>query len=231
MKRLKVAFIVAIWGFNISMFSVLGIRYVRLEWKRAQNLAKGPIAEFTYFIDLTESNPANRVFSVSNGSIRATIPMEDEMTESWDDSNDERRRILDNCPAKLRGHFTNLFLTPVRKGLREPQQIVDRITYDLERKLTRWGSDENNEEYLTIIASYGVEALDFASWALWYHSLSPEQVAARKQKRQDDFRREWMSSQPATDKQISYLRRLGYDGEVISKQEASELITNFTKGR
>ena len=156
--------------------------------------------------------------------------MEAEMTESWDDSNDERRRILEDCPVKLRGYFTNLFLSPVRRGLREPQQIVSSIVQELEGKLNRWGPDENKREYLAIIQSYRIEALDFADWAVWYHSLSPEEIAARKQKLHDDFRREWMSSQPATDKQISYLRVLGYDGDVTSKQEASELITKFMKG-
>ena len=79
-------------------------------------------------------------------------------------------------------------------------------------------------EYLTLLEYHPLDAIDFARWAVWYESLSDEERTARKAERGELYRRQWMDTQPATSKQVSYLRHLGWAGKVKSKLHASELI-------
>lgn len=46
-------------------------------------------------------------------------------------------------------------------------------------------------------------------------------------KHKNKYINEWLEGQPATDKQIEYLKILGYKGEVKNKLHASELINKY----
>jgi hypothetical protein len=52
----------------------------------------------------------------------------------------------------------------------------------------------------------------------------------RKSLRGARYREEWMATQPPTERQLAYLRRLGWTGPVVSKAEASQLIDERLKG-
>jgi len=75
------------------------------------------------------------------------------------------------------------------------------------------------------IESYRREALDFASYVLDKVNL-PLEVQQRIKKLQGEkHRREYMEKDPPTEKQIKFLRELGYEGTVQNKLEASEMIS------
>lgn len=140
------------------------------------------------------------------------------------------RDFLNHFEPRQRGHIANLFLHPVRRGMTEPHRIVSAVRQEVLTKLLRyrrWGNlkgIERNTHIVNTIDGYFDGALDYASWAVWWESLSePEKRRIRAEK--------WMAKQPATDKQLKYLRALGYHGEIESKLDASELIDKLLKGR
>ena len=146
------------------------------------------------------------------------------------DFGDDRRRLLEHFEPRRRGHLTNLFLCPVRQGIGNVEQIVDSVRAELRQQIARnrryhnFSTVQSKQEYLTLLESHSEEAMDFARWAIWYEGLSDEERIARKAERGEFYRRQWMDTQPATEKQVSYLRHMGWTGEVKSKLEASELI-------
>ena len=119
--------------------------------------------------------------------------------------------------------MANLFLYPVRQGISNVEQIVDSVRAELQQQITRsrryhnFSTVQRKAEYLTLLESYPEDAMDFARWAVWSESLSEEEKTARKAEQGKLYRRQWMDTQPATDKQVSYLRHLGWTGEVRSK--------------
>ena len=151
------------------------------------------------------------------------------------DFGDDRRRLLEHFEPRRRGTVANLFLYPVRQGISNVEQIVDSVRAELQQQITRsrryhnFSTVQRKAEYLTLLESYPEDAMDFARWAVWYESLSEEEKTARKAEQGKLYRRQWMDTQPATDKQVSYLRHLGWTGEVRSKLYASELIDCILK--
>lgn len=148
---------------------------------------------------------------------------------------DDRRRLLEFFAPRRRGHLTNLFLSPVRQGISNVEQIVERVRTELQQQIARnrryhnFETVKRKQEYLTLLESHPLDAIDFARWAVWYESLSDEERTARKAERGELYRRQWMDTQPATSKQVSYLRHLGFPGEVKSKLQASGLIDRLLK--
>jgi hypothetical protein len=97
----------------------------------------------------------------------------------------------------------------------------------------RWCRDqpERREKILSVIRTLEQpEARECARWYTHYERLSPEAKARLKEQRAEEGRRAWMSTQPPTDKQLAYLRSLGYAGEVPDRLRASELIDRLVKG-
>ena len=146
------------------------------------------------------------------------------------DFGDDRRRLLERFEPRRRGHLMNLFLSPVRQGISNVEQIVDSVRAELQQQIARnrryqnFSTVQRKQGYLTLLESHPEDAIDFARWAIWYESLPDEEKTARKAERGEFYRRQWMDTQPATEKQVSYLRHLGWTGEVKSKLQASELI-------
>jgi len=138
------------------------------------------------------------------------------------------RRFLAHFEPRQRGNIANLFLDPVRRGETEPHRIVSAVRYDLLKQVIRWKRWRNhdgiarNEQIVDLIDAHFDEAVDYARWAIWWESLSdPEKRRIRAER--------WMSTQLATDKQVKYLRALGYTGEIESKLQASEWIDKLLK--
>ncbi|MCZ6680295.1 MAG: hypothetical protein O7E52_23950, partial [Candidatus Poribacteria bacterium] len=146
------------------------------------------------------------------------------------DFDDDQRRLLSRFEPRRRGHLANLFLSPVRQVISSVEQVVDSVRAELQQAIARnrryrnFSTVQRKQEYLTLLESHPEEAIDFALWAVWYENLSDEERTARKAEQGKLYRRQWMDTQPATDKQVSYLRHLGWTGEVKSKLHASELI-------
>jgi len=62
-------------------------------------------------------------------------------------------------------------------------------------------------------------------------SLSPEERKRLKDQASAVYRREALEKRPPTPKQIDWIHKLGYQGEICSHQHATDLIDTLTKGR
>jgi len=130
----------------------------------------------------------------------------------------------------------------VRRGETEPHRVVSAVRHDLLAtrqksrhgasisalsavRWKRWGNHDGiarNERIVSPFDTYFDEAVDSARWAIQWDRLSDPEKQRVKAER-------WMAEQPPTEKQVKYLRSLGYDGEVESKLHASELIDRLLK--
>ena len=59
----------------------------------------------------------------------------------------------------------------------------------------------------------------------WFEWVKVDKTSKSSEK----YKNEWLENQPATDKQIEYLKALGHKGEVKNKLHASELISRYKK--
>jgi hypothetical protein len=136
-----------------------------------------------------------------------------------------------------RSHATNLFLAQARAGVTMPQAIILRVTADLQARIAaarRYGQhdqEQRDQLILDAIYSHVDEARDMAAWAVEWETTPREQREQVKAQRGEQYRHAYMASQPATEKQIGYLRKLGYAGAVNSKAHASELIDGLLSQR
>ena len=125
------------------------------------------------------------------------------------------RRFLERFEPRQRCNVANTFLSKVRGGTTEPQTIVACVCRELRRKMISarcYGNEriiERNREYLEIIDSYPDEVLDYALWAVEWEKLTDAEKQSIKRGRGEQYRREYMSQQPASEKQINYLHYLG----------------------
>jgi hypothetical protein len=131
------------------------------------------------------------------------------------------RRFLEHFEPRQRGHIANLCLCQVRRGLTDANRVVLAVLRQLleqTARCRRWGNMSTvtrNQQIVDAIQAYPDEAVDYASWAVWWESLSTQEKHRIKASK-------WMAQQPATDKQTKSLRALGYHGEIESKLHASE---------
>jgi hypothetical protein len=141
------------------------------------------------------------------------------------------RPLFEHLPDRQHGPAFNLFLRPVREGLTtDPAEIVNHVVARLRQDLQRrgWGDMASylmdRRKVLLAILAHPTEALALAQEAVAYHQLPPHVVAERKAARDAEGRRRYMASQPPTDKQVWYLRKLGVDTIPENRLHASELI-------
>lgn len=139
------------------------------------------------------------------------------------------RRFQAHFEPRQRGHIANAFLSPVRNGETEPHRVVSAVRHDLLAqavKWKRWGNypegRKRNEQIVSLIDAYFDEAVDLARYYLWWEGLSEPEKRHMKAER-------WMAQQLPTEKQVKYLRSLGYTGQIESKLQASELIDKLLK--
>ena len=143
-----------------------------------------------------------------------------------------RDAFLAHFPTTHRSFITNAFLFAVRRGMRTPSTILASVEDELNKCIT-WGLDHNGRyaEALTVIAAHRGGAFAFAEWALSWKALTPAEKERYRGDKSEQYRQAWMEQQPATEKQIAYVRALGYRGEVTSKAHASEVIERLKSGR
>lgn len=135
----------------------------------------------------------------------------------------DRDRFLSHFPPERRGYAGNLLLFPVRRGCTDPHQVVG---YALESAHHRpW-----NEACLRLLELQEEDPealLAGARWALWWEGLPlAERLRLRAHRAEA-----WRESAPPTERQVRYLRTLGYRGEVGSRAEASRLIDRLKGAR
>ncbi len=149
---------------------------------------------------------------------------------------DQRRRLLGLFPTSARSLVANIFLDKVRGGITEPCAIVDAVQRDATRRLAWAVSDDRYNPTAALLCSAidndPDEAIDFARWCIEWERLPNDQRQQLKEERGADHRRRWMEQQPATERQVAYVRALGWTGtEPASKAEASRLIDELrTRG-
>lgn len=144
------------------------------------------------------------------------------------------RAFLLHFPERERSAVANLFLLQVRRGASDPAEVVARATTEARGRLQRavqyndalWYAKV--QEILDALQDYPEEAADLARWAIEWESLPHDERERRKAERGQQYKRQWMAHQPATEKQMAYLHRLGYRGPVASRQQASELIDRLS---
>lgn len=141
------------------------------------------------------------------------------------------RAFLALFPAPRRSFIANQFLAVVRAGETDPAVIVSVITAEMRSRCARYFG-ESGDRYRELLLALGEnpqEAREEAEHALWWESLTPDQQRHEKAKRARESFDVWGEAQPATDKQIDLLRRLGHTEEVPSKAAASRIIDNLLK--
>ena len=145
---------------------------------------------------------------------------------------DPRRQLLAHYPEHQRSAIANLFLFAVRRGAGDPEAVLAAVLAELRGRLGTWGrEDQAVRAQLATLMQHRADALDFAGWTIDWESLPREERERQKGERGDRHRRQWTDNQPPTEKQVGYLRSLGYTGEVRSKTHASQLIGELKRAR
>lgn len=147
------------------------------------------------------------------------------------------RDLLNRFLQARRSYVANTFLFAVRRGARTPDAVMASVKQELrtcQERAQYWHDADGEARYTEVAATineYPEEARAFAIWALEWEQLSRAEKARQRDQDGDAYRQAWMRQQPATDKQRAYLAALGYEGEITSKQQASELIDRLATAR
>ena len=149
---------------------------------------------------------------------------------------DTRRAILDHLPQKERGAFTTTALRLVGRGITDPGAIVAGMAEEYGRRGAQVAPRDEAaagraDRAGAVLRDHRDQALAFAEWAVSWAGLSDKERAARKAARGEQYRAKWLRQQPVTAKQLDFLHSLGWDGAVVSRGHASELIDALTRPR
>lgn len=151
---------------------------------------------------------------------------------------DDGRELLQHFPNNRRAYVANAFLYAVRAGARTPLQVLIAVNHTLEEtraRALRWSQTSDtaarSDDLYGVLHEHHDEAMAFARWALAWEALPQAERDRIKAEKGAVYRQAYMEQQPATDKQVAYLRALGYQGEVTSKAHASELIDQLQRDR
>ncbi len=144
------------------------------------------------------------------------------------------KKFLDYFGRYERSEIKGRFLRAVREGASTCAEVVESVTevcscQQESAKRRRNGSDSEKLERLAeALIAHPDDALALAENALWSESLPPDERRRQKEERSVPYRLAYMAGEPPTDKQIAYLRSLGYVGKVASKLDAKHLIQEIT---
>ena len=131
--------------------------------------------------------------------------------------------ILNALPEKRQRAFAQPFYTAARQGAKRPRDVVSAVLATAVEMVAA-GDRDRGAEILRVIGSAPVEALDFGKYVLEHEALPAGQKTHERARQKGDYTKEGMVG-PPTEKQLSYLRVLGYKGPApTTKREASELI-------
>jgi acyl-CoA reductase-like NAD-dependent aldehyde dehydrogenase len=151
-------------------------------------------------------------------------------------STEDGRALLERFPGPRRSYVANTFLYAVRSGARTPGKVLADVEHELSetaKRSRRWNftdTIERTESIYAILNEYHDEALAFAAWAIRWEALPPAERERQKQAKGAPHRQKYLEEQPATERQINYVRSLGYHGPVTSKAHASSLIEQLKRG-
>ena len=149
---------------------------------------------------------------------------------------DHGRALLERFPKARRSYVANTFLYAVRAGARTPLQVLAAVNETLREthaRSLRWNMVDTvgrTLEVLTVLHYCHDEAMAFAQWCLSWEQLTPAEKERQRAVKGAAHRQTYMEQQPASDKQVAYIRALGFAGEVTSKAHASELIDRLRRG-
>lgn len=144
------------------------------------------------------------------------------MLSSWDYDG----QFLSRFPQPAHNVITQLFLRAIRGGQTMPLSIIANVKDRAEESLQYggWESFEPSDIRVFLKSLDDVEAQDFAAFLLEREALSPEEKTRLKSAKQSQHAVAYMADQPPTEKQISYLKKLGCAEVPTSKAHASQLI-------
>lgn len=156
------------------------------------------------------------------------------------------RALLDRFAQPQRGTVANVFLNQVRANphliaaTAVPSARASTVLILVDEELrgryrrARAGGQYDElakvGEWIALINRHPAEALAYAQWCLDYEALPREERERCKRDRGEQYRTAHMDRHAPTDKQVEYLRRMGYDGPIDSKAFASSLIDCYTRG-
>jgi hypothetical protein len=149
---------------------------------------------------------------------------------------EDGKEFLRHFPNARRSYVSNTVLYAVRAGARTPAEVLAAVEHELSetaKRSRRWGFTDTIERTESIYATlneFHDEALAFCAWAIRWEALPPAERERQKAAKGAPHRQAYMEQQPATDKQIAYIRSLGYQGVVTSKAHASTLIEQLKRG-
>jgi hypothetical protein len=144
-----------------------------------------------------------------------------------------KQAFLGLFPDSMKAHISNIFLGAVRQGAENPDRVlVDVMTSSLARLKTAERFNDSRDEVkfrllLRVMDTHQDKARGFARYCTDWEALPPTQKGIVKAARAQEYRAQYLDSQPATEKQIKYLRNLGWSGDITSKQQASGLIEKY----
>lgn len=118
--------------------------------------------------------------------------------------------------------MANLFCYAVRSGCITPTSIIDHV---------KQNANGRYAEVPEIIEQNLESATDFALYVLKWESLTFAEKRAVKEKKGAAYRNAYLSKQPPTEKQLRFLKSLGYKGPIESKLDAMRMIDQLLKRR
>jgi hypothetical protein len=148
----------------------------------------------------------------------------------------DRRAFLAFFPDHDKSHITNIFLHAIRAGAPTVDIVYRDVEVDLRERLREAALRRDKDghakidTYLYYFEHFPDAACRFAAWALDWEKLTPEQKAKEKAKKAATHIHSYMEGQSPTERQIAYLRSLGWRGDITSKAHASDLISAIKAG-
>lgn len=136
------------------------------------------------------------------------------------------KAFLELFPNDRRSQVMNCYLAQVREGERRPEMIVNRVWAAATAKAKVSTPDERTKHLGLCLAieNHPDAAVALAEYCLWWESLPPAEKSRQRAESGERHRAEWMGRQPATQKQVMFLRQLGHRGPVGDRQKASAEI-------
>lgn len=147
------------------------------------------------------------------------------------------------CRAAFAAHFdakteipllNAILLTIIRDGTVDVDSAYTALEIALRDGLRAAASRRDKERHAkldTIIycfEHFPEEACDYIGYYLWWESLSPAEKQAEREPQRLAAVANHQRQHPASEKQMAYLRALGYSGPVASRKHASDIIEAIT---
>ncbi len=135
--------------------------------------------------------------------------------------NDSRRKFLGYFEPAKRATVANIFLEPIRRGIKDPEAVMTTVYEQTKRK--------EDKRYITeTIYNFINEAKAYIEYLQDWEKLPDSEKQYYKNIQAKKAVKAYMAKEKPTEKQLSYLKVLGYTGPAPdSKADASELISTI----